>query len=63
MKIDIVVNGLAVASVELAPGDRFSLQANGDPVAAILGDQTILSWSTLSAMVDFTSTRLAEAAE
>ena len=64
MNIDIVVNGQTVANAKLAPGDVFALHVNGEPVAGVLADQTILSWSTLSAMVSFTSTRLsAEAAQ
>ena len=59
MTIDLLRNGQVVATVDLEPGDTFALHANSEPVAGVLGDQTILSWSTLTALVHFTSTRLA----
>ena len=59
MTIDLVRNGHVVATVDLGPGDTFAIHADGLPVAGVLGDQTILSWSTLTAMVNFTSARLA----
>lgn len=59
MTIDLVRNGHVVATVDLEPGDTFAIHADGQPVAGVLGDQTILSWSTLTSMVHFTSARLA----
>ena len=58
MTIDLVRNGQVVATVDLEPGDTFAIHADGQPVAGVLGDQTILSWSTLTSMVNFTSARL-----
>jgi hypothetical protein len=59
MTIDLVRNGQVVATVGLEPGDTFAIHADGQPVAGVLGDQTILSWSTLTSMVNFTSAPLA----
>lgn len=59
MTIDVVRNGQVVATVDLEPGDTFAIRADGQPVAGVLGDQTILSWSTLTSLVNFTSARLA----
>jgi hypothetical protein len=59
MTIDLVRNGHVMATVDLEPGDTFAMHADGEPVAGVLGDQTILSWSTLTSIVDFTFARLA----